>query len=326
LPHCPARADHRTSVAVRRHSVTAQIDCNSPDLRQHTAIVTTNRYPGALNSDDVRRRFDRAARRFDGADFVHRQAAAGLFERMSPMLLDVQRILDAGAGAGRASRELAAKFRSGRVISLDLSFEMLRQAKRNRRRFARITELQANASRLPLLTGSIDLVFANLLLPWCDDIPALFAEVGRVVRKDGLFVFSSLGPDSLQELRQAWSAVDPHEHVNAFVDMHDLGDTLLRAGFREPVLDVDYLTVLYRDLQALFRDMTACGARNCLEGRPRTLTGKGRFGAMCGLLEQRFSEGTLPLRLELVFGHAWGGGTQYPGEYRLDVSAIGRRR
>jgi malonyl-CoA O-methyltransferase len=298
----------------------------SRDLRQHTAIVMTHRHPGALNSAAVRHRFDRAARRFDSADFVHRQAAAGLFERMSPMLLDVQRILDAGAGAGRASRELARKFRSSKVVSLDLSFEMMRQAKRSRRRFARVSELNADASQLPLVSGSIDLAFANLLLPWCDDMPALFAEVGRVLRKDGLFVFSSLGPDSLREIREAWSAVDHHEHVNAFADMHDVGDRLLAAGFREPVLDVDYLTVEYRSLKAMFRDLTACGARNCLEGRAPALTGKGRFKAMCERLEQRFSNGTLPLRLELVFGHAWGGGVLTPGEYRIDVGAIGQRR
>ena len=94
----------------------------------------------------------------------------------------------------------------------------------------------------------------------------------------------------------------------------------------EPVLDVDYLTVEYRSLKALFRDLTACGARNCLEGRAPALTGKGRFKAMCERLEQRFSNGTLPLRLELVFGHAWGAGVLTPGEYRIDVGAIGQRR
>lgn len=296
-------------------------------LRHHTTTVDENRKLGALDSDDVRRRFDRAARRFDEADFVHRQAAAGLFERMSPMLLNVQRILDAGAAAGQASRALAAKFKTSRVISLDLSLEMLRQARNSHRRFSRIAELQANATRLPLVAGSIDLVFANMLLPWSDDIPALFGEIGRVLRKDGLFVFSSLGPDSLQELRQAWQAVDPHEHVNSFVDMHDLGDALVHAGFREPVLDVDYLTVVYRNCNALFRDLTASGARNSLRRRRPTLTGKGRFNDMRARLEQKFRDGALPLRLELVFGHAWGGGAQYPaGEYHLDVSEIRRRR
>lgn len=296
-------------------------------MRQHTTTVTTNRKAGKLNSDDVRRRFGRAAARFDDADFVHRHAAAGLFDRMSPMLVDVDRILDAGAATGKASRALAAKYRKSRVVSLDLSFRMLQKAKAGHSRFSRIAELQANAARLPLRTGSIDLVFANMLLPWSDDFPELFGEIARVLRKDGLFIFSTLGPDSLSELREAWQAVDPHEHVNSFADMHDTGDTLVHAGFRDPVLDVDYLTVVYRSCTALFRDLTAAGARNSLQMRRQTLTGKRHFNDMREQLEQAFRDGSLPFRLELVYGHAWGGGPRQPaGEYHLDVSEIGRWR
>lgn len=289
--------------------------------------MITDEKPGLLKSDDVRRRFDRAAAGFDDADFVHRHAAAGLFERMSPMLVDVERILDAGAATGNASRALAAKYRKSRVLSLDLSFRMLQKAKARHSRFSRIAELQADAARLPLVTGSIDLVFANMLLPWSDDFPALFAEIGRVLRNDGLFAFSTLGPDSLRELRGAWQAVDAHEHVNAFADMHDIGDALVHAGFRDPVLDVDFLTVVYRSCTALFRDLTSAGARNSLQRRRHTLTGKRRFKAMRERLERAFRDGSLPFRLELVFGHAWGGGPRHPaGEYRLDVGDIGRRR
>lgn len=245
-----------------------------------------------------------------------------MLERMLPMTVEVRRILDVGAATGKSSRQLARRFRRSRVVSLDASMNMLRRARRGRSRFARVTELQADALALPLPSGSMDLVFANLLLPWIDDLPAFFSGVARVLRKDGLFVFSTLGPDSFAELREAWRTVDEGEHVSRFPDMHDVGDAAVRAGLRDPVLDVDWLTLEYGSTDTLLRDLTAAGARNSLHGRGSGLSGRGRLQALRRALPEPFS-----LRLELVFGHAFGGAPRGPaGEYRLDVSDIGRRR
>jgi malonyl-CoA O-methyltransferase len=283
--------------------------------------------PGRLRVRDVRRRFDRAADAFPRADFVHRQAATGLLERMSPMLLDPRHILDAGAATGAASRVLAKRFRGARVISLDASFPMLRQARRSRSRFSSIREVQADAVLPPLRSGSMDLVFANMLLPWVDDAPALFTSVARILRKGGLFAFSSLGPDSLAALREAWQSVDDGQHVITFSDMHEIGDALVKCGLREPVLDVDWLTVTYDDLPSLFADLTATGSRNTLRGRRGTLTGRRPFERLRQSLAARFGDGPLEFPLEMVFGHAWGGGPLMPpGEYVLDAATIGRRR
>jgi len=284
------------------------------------------RTPGRVKARDVRRRFDRAAATFDAGDFVHRHAAQGVYERMSPILLDAKRIVDLGSATGSAARELTKRYRGSHVVCVDRSLEMLKVARRNRWRFARVSELQADAAAVPLQSASIDLVFANMLLPWID-VGEFFPEVNRVLRKDGLFAFSALGPDSLLELRQAWATVDPGEqHVNAFMDMHDVGDALVRAGMREPVLDVDYLTVTYRDADALIGDLTRAGARNSLAGRRDALTGRQRFEDMKRVLNDFRKDGLLACRLELVFGHAWGGGPmQEPGEFRVDASRIGRR-
>ena len=290
----------------------------------------TDRRPGTLNRRDVRRRFDKAAAAFEGADFVHRRAAAGLLERLAPMTLTVERALDAGSGTGAGSRALASTWRKSRIVSLDLSLGMLRKARASRSRFARISELQADATQLPLADGSVDLVFANMLLPWTIDPGGFFEEVRRVLRKEGLFAFSTLGPDSLRELREAWAEVDADEHVNPFADMHDIGDLVTRSGLRDPVLDVDWLTVTYRSSTALFNDLTAAGARNCLQRRRPALTGKRRFARMRAALDRRFGDAGLPLRLELVFGHAWGSGPSPAAgegrEVRLNVADIGRRR
>ncbi len=206
---------------------------------------------------------------------------------------------------------------------LDASGGMLRQARRNRGWFSKDVAVQGDAMSLPLRTASVDLVFSNLLLPWIDDLQAAFAEVARVLRKGGLFLFSTLGPDSLSEIREAWASVDDGPHVIPFADMHDIGDGLIRAGFADPVLDTDRLHVSYRDTSSLFKDLTGIGARNCLAGRLTTLTGKGRFRRLESGLQRRFSDGVLDLHLELVYGHAWGAGPPQPaGEYHINPDGI----
>ncbi|MDZ7645317.1 MAG: methyltransferase domain-containing protein [Woeseiaceae bacterium] len=275
---------------------------------------------------DVQRRFDRVAADFDRADFVHRSTAAGLLERLAPVTLQAGHVLDLGAGTGSLGRELSRFFGRARVVSLDLSHGMLRRARHKRWRFARRAELQASASAIPLRTDSIDAVVANQLLPWLGDPAALFAEVARVLRRDGLFAFAALGPDSLRELRDAFADDEPH--VFRFPDMHDLGDAMVRAGLRDPVLDVDHLRIEYRDTRSLYRDLAACGARNTLAGRRRTLTGKARFARLDAALAAQFREGRLGVTLELVYGHAWGGAQpMQDGEFRVDVAElVGRRR
>lgn len=308
------------------HLLPADGGCPPRDKTGPDQVASRKDKAGALNASSVRRRFDRAAATFDQADFVHRHTADGLFERMAPTLVDVRHVLDAGSATGSASRALARHFRRSRVVSLDASMNMLRTARRRRSRFAKIAEIRADALQLPFRTGSMDLVFSNLLLPWLDDLPAFLTEVARVLRKEGLFVFSSLGPDSFRELRNAWRAVDAHEHVNLLPDMHEVGDAMTQAGLRDPVLDVDYLTLSYRSADTLLSDLSLAGARNSLRGRAPTLTGKGRFDTVRRALA---GDDAVPfsLQLELVFGHAWGGGpVSPPGEFRLDVGDIGRRR
>ena len=277
-----------------------------------------------LNLKDVRRRFDRAAEKFDVADFVHRSSFSGLLERLSPVKIEPTQILDLGAATGAGSRQLAKTFRKARVISYDISGAMLQIAKRKKPFLSKLTELRGDAMQLPLRTGSIDLVFANLLLPWIVDLPACFAEIARVLGKGGVFAFATLGPDSLSEIRKAWS--NHGGHVNLFPDMHDVGDALMGSGLIDPVLDVEYLTVTYRDKDALYRDLTASGARNSLLERRKTLTGTDRFREMEAALMDACRDGQLSLNLELVYGHAWGAGPRpQAGEYHLEPASITRR-
>ncbi len=283
--------------------------------------------PGEINTAHLRRRFDRAAPLYSGADFVQRHAALGLLQRWTPIEIRPRRVLDLGSALGAGSQQLAKRFRRARIVSVDMSAEMLVRARDRRGWFSRVREIQADVRRLPLPSAFFDLVFANMLLPFIDDVSSCLDEVARVLRKDGVFLFSSLGPASLSELREAWASVDDELHVRDFADMHNLGDAVVAAGLREPVLDVDNLCVTYRDSDALFRDLTAAGARNSLQARRQSLTGKGRLARLQERLRGDRKEGILRLNLELVYGHAWGGGAPpVPGEFHLAPGEIGRRR
>jgi len=203
---------------------------------------------------------------------------------------------------------------------------MLQRAARRRSWLSKYALLQADATALPLADHSIDVVFCNQLLPWVADPAALFAEVGRVLRADGLLVFAALGPDSLGQLRLAWQAADNGAHVNAFPDMHNLGDAAVRAGLRDPVLDVDRLGVSYADAGAMFRDLAGSGARNCLAARRPSLTGRGRFQRMLAALQAARADRAIELELELIYGHCWGCGPRArDGEFRVPLDGIGRR-
>jgi len=282
-----------------------------------------------LRRADVRRRFDRAAAGFENADFVHRTMREGLLARLEPMQLDARIVVDAGAGIGAAGDALARRFRGARVIAVDLSLAMLRRLRLGGGWFSARPAVQADACRLPLADGTVDVIFANLLLPWIDDPEQFFREAARVLRKEGLLVFSTLGPDSLLALRRAWQRANGDEggHVHRFLDMHVIGDAAVRSGLRDPVLDVDRLTVTYASAADLFRDLSAAGARNCLAGRRAALTGRRRFEAMRSALEASACAAPIAVGLELVFGHCWGSGSAAAGgEIRVDATRIPRRR
>ena len=280
-----------------------------------------------LRVDDVRRRFDRAASTFDDSDFVHELTRAGLLARIEPMSLQARMVIDLGAATGSATGALRKRFRGARIVALDLSAAMLRKARGKQSWFSRGPTIQADAAAIPLADDSVDAVFANLLLPWLADPPRAFSEINRVLRDDGLFAFSTLGPDSLLDLRHAWQSVDTDEHVNRFVDIHNIGDALVRSGLRDPVLDVDRLSVTYESPAALFRDLTAVGARNSLAGRRRALTGKRRFDAMTRALFPAGAGKPLALDLEIVYGHCWGGPARpQGGVVGVDAGRIPVRR
>ncbi len=264
--------------------------------------------PFQLDRSGVRAAFDRAGATYEAAAVLQAQVGEELIERLAPFDFSPAVILDLGAGTGRLSAELKRRYRRARVMALDLAPGMLLQAKRHQGWLHRFDRVCADAARLPLVSESADVVFSNLMLQWCDPPDSTLSEVRRVLKPHGFFAFSTFGPDTLKELRDAWGEADARTHVNRFLDMHDVGDALMRAGFTEPVLDVERLTVTYADVMALMRDLKSIGARNMTAGRWRSLTGKTRLQRMIKGYEAYRRDGRLPATYEVIYAAAWAGG------------------
>jgi malonyl-CoA O-methyltransferase len=260
--------------------------------------------PHALDHARVRRAFDRAAATYDAAAVLQTEVRDNLLGRLDWVKVAPKAVIDLGAGTGHASRALKRRYPKALVIALDMSQPMLAEAGRRQTLLRRFARLRADAERLPFADGGVDLIVSSLMLEWCDP-DAVFKECRRVLAPQGLFCFSTFGPDTLRELRTAWGRVDSHAHVHPFIDMHDLGDALVRAGFAAPVLDVERYTLHYTDLRQVAADLKATGSGNAANARARGLTGRGRVAALRTEYEKFRRDGRLPATYEVVFGHAW---------------------
>ncbi|HEY5559786.1 MAG TPA: malonyl-ACP O-methyltransferase BioC [Steroidobacteraceae bacterium] len=281
-----------------------------------------------LDTGAVRRHFDRASASYDDSAVLQARVRQQLLDRLAWIAFEPEVVVDLGCGTGHGAQALAGRWPRARVIAVDIAPGMLREAGRldAGRPFERVC---ADALALPLPDASVDLVFCNLMLQWCDDLDAAFAEITRILRPRGLLTFTTFGPDTLIELRGAWREADEYTHVSPFADMHDIGDGLVRAGLVEPVLDVLRYTLTYPGVRALMQDLKAIGAQNATTGRPRGLTGKQKLRVVEQAYERHRREGLLPASYEVVFGQAWGA-TERPdrdhdGEFAIPVSAIRRR-
>lgn len=294
--------------------------------------------PQLLDRAAVARAFDRASASYDAAAVLQREVCAEVLERVGHFRLQPRVILDAGAGTGQGAAALKRRFPAALVLAVDLAPGMLVEAGRRMGwrdrwfggRFGHPFErVVADVYRLPLADASVDLVFSSLMLQWCDDLDAALHELRRVMRPGALLAFASLGPDTLRELREAWAAADGGEHVNPFVDVHDVGSAMARAGFAEPVLDVDRLVRHYPDAANLMRGIRQIGARNALAGRARGLLGRRRLEAMQRAYEARREPAGLPATWEVVHaaGFAPDGGTRgRAGETVVPLASLNRRR
>ena len=268
----------------------------------------------------ARRSFEQAAQSYDAAAVLQQEVAQRLLERLDLMRLEPARVLDLGCGTGYCIPELMSRYKRADIVALDIARPMLEQARRRGRWLHRPRCVCGDAERLPFEDESFDLVFSNLMLQWCVDLDAAFAELQRVLRPGGLLLFTSFGPDTLKELRDSWAQVDGDTHVNAFLDMHDVGDALVKTRFADPVMDVERITVTYPDVWKLMRELKQIGAHNVTAGRPRGLTGKSHMQQLVNAYERYRQADVLPASYEIVNGHAWA--TSMGGEAMVSLEGL----
>lgn len=278
----------------------------------------------------LRRAFASVASRYDEAAVLQREVGARLVERLEYIHFQPEQILEVGSGTGYCTQLLHRKFPAARIHSLDIAEPMLCHARSKQGIWHRLKRrnqyIVADAEALPLQDACMDMIFSNLTLQWVNNLEQTLREFARVLRPGGMLLFSTFGPDTLHELHQAWHEVDEYSHVNRFVDLHDIGDAMLRVRLAEPVMDAEHFTLTYPDVFGLMRDLKAIGAHNVTSARARGLMGKGRLHKLVHAYEQFRRDGVLPATYEVVYGHAWGtpGKAQHATLTEIPLSSISK--
>jgi malonyl-CoA O-methyltransferase len=256
-----------------------------------------------LNPRAVRRTFDRLASLYDGHAALEQEVASRLLDRLEFHRLTPRRIVDLGCGTGQASAGLKKRFTKAQVIGLDSSRAMLVQLRRRSGVLRRLKAVCADMSALPLADQSSELLFSNLAMQWCPDPISLFAEFRRVLTPGGMLLFSSFGPATLRELSAAWAQSDGTAQTMEFVDILQVGDALMAAGFQEPVIDAERITVSYPDIDSLVRELEATGTSGFLQGRNSLVEA---IDSLEKAYEPFRVEGKYPVTYEIIYGTAFG--------------------
>lgn len=275
-------------------------------------VATTDRE--GTGERRLRQARDRAAPRYNAAAVLPDEVGRRMLERLDVVRLPDGPMLDAGCATGRLTRLLAQRYPRVPLVGVDPSPRMLASARDALPGLKRVLSglagtrphwLAADVARLPIANGRLALVWSNLALHWLTDPAPAFSEFRRTLAPGGLLMFSTLGPDTLKELRAAFARVDDRAHVQRFPDMHDVGDALVHAGFADPVMDMETLTLTYLSVDALLRELRHLGSVNLAPARPDALTGRARWGRLLDAMEAFRRDDRIPATFEIVYGHAW---------------------
>lgn len=269
-----------------------------------------------LDKAKVRKSFERAANTYDAAAVLQREVANRLLERLDYIRLQPNRVLDLGCGTGNITSAMLKQYPKAHIVALDLAFNMLNKTQQKEKGWFRKKPscVCADAEQLPFKNDSMDLVISSLMLQWSNDLVPVFNGFQRVIGPNGLLMFTTFGPDTLKEIRQSWAEVDNTPHTSQFTDMHDIGDALLQAGFSDPVVDMEMITMTYDSVRDVMKDIKNIGATNAAHGRGKGLMGKQRLADFEAAYERfKTEEGLYPATWEVIYGHAWA-----PEALRLD--------
>ncbi len=261
-----------------------------------------------LNKELISKDFSNAADTYDAAAIVQQEICNRAVERLQMLKLEPETILDIGSGTGKSTRGLQKQYPSAHVISSDVALPMLEQLKQRQPPLQQAAStLCCDAEKISIKDESLDLVFSTSTFQWCEELQQVFAECWRILKPNGVLVFTTFGPDTLKELRQSWALVDQQIHVHSFMDMHHVGDLLLASLYSDPVVDMEVITIEYQDSRQLLRDLKATGSRGKFSGETGVdgLMGKRKFQKFEQAYEQfRQKNGLLPASYEVIYGYA----------------------
>ena len=228
----------------------------------------------------VRRHFSDAAATYLAAAALQKEVEARLLEQTEALNHAPQRILDLGSGPGRAAAALKKRWSKAEVVAVDIALPMLRLVPAQTRFWRPVRRVCADAMQLPFADGCFDLVFSSLCLQWVHPLPDALHGIRRVLKPGGLLLFSTFGPDTLLELRQAYRSIGEVPPISPFAAIQQVGDALQSTAFTRSMLDRDLFTLHYADVRTLMRELQALGATDARSDRARGLGGRQRWQAL----------------------------------------------
>lgn len=255
----------------------------------HPAEAGEPGYDRRVDIGEIQQRFDRAARDYERHDALEREVGERLLQRLEYVRRPVRRALDLGCGPGRASVALESRFTGAVIVALDVSPGMLARLKQRSGGSPRLFAVMGELDRLPVAARSVDLVFSNLALQWAGDFAQALGEFRRVLRPEGMLLFSVPGPASLAELRARTGMGASTEIPIYMPDLRDVGDLLVSTGFSEPVMDSELIGLRYPDAAAMVRELAVTGG-----------------AGFARLPVRRPAGGAVDVSFEIVYGTAFG--------------------
>lgn len=267
----------------------------------------------------VKSNFNNAASSYDISAFLQKEVAKRLISRFDEIKVTPDLVLDLGCGTGDNVGPLNKKFKKAKVVNLDIAFNMVKQAKSKASKFFDknlyvCADMESNC----IASSSMDIVFSSMALQWCENLKTLFAQISQSLRPGGLFIFATLGPQTLAELKKVFSMYSQKSHINDFIDMHEVGDFLTSSGFTDPVIESEILTVTYEKPIELLKDLKNIGANNTNSNRPKGLMPPRKMRKILDAYEEYRRDGKVPATYEIVVGHAWVENRKKKNEFTLN--------
>lgn len=245
----------------------------------------------------IRLNFNKAANSYKNHAFLQKEISIRLADKLNTIKIKPEIILDLGAGTGIFTEHILKKFPKSKIYAIDFAQNTLHA---NNAKF----KICADANQIPLANKSVDLIASNLMMQWCNNLDIVFTECLRILKPGGLMFFSTLGPDTLKELKNSYLDADSISNVNTFIDMHDVGDQMLLSGFKNPIMEMEILTLTYKNVIDLMKDLKGTGAQT-VKNRSNNLIGKNKFNKIIQMYENYRKDGKLPATYEVIYGHAW---------------------